>query len=147
MSSTLWTGIGHRPHCLQDPMPLKFHCVPPGLTDTHQEPTSSVQLIQDSHTLSPRVFSPQGRPTVDQGDSPADVVVRGQLTDPWVLVEPLHSLLEADRRGQWAKQMTRPAEPRSHVWHPACHLKQILLPGISDRSFLNFQSPTPSAGD
>lgn len=44
------------------------------------------------------MFSPQGGPAVDHGDSPADVGVRGQLTDPWVLVKSLHSLLEAGKR-------------------------------------------------
>ena len=72
----------------------------PKLSDTHAETYSlSSGVTQASHTLSPWVFSPQGGPTVDQRDSPTDVGFRGQFSDPWVLVEPLHSLLKADRRG------------------------------------------------
>lgn len=72
--------------------------LPLKLNDPHPGTSLSSAISQDLHTLSPWMFSPQGGPAVDHRDSPADVGVRGQRTDPWVLVKSLHSLLEAGRR-------------------------------------------------
>lgn len=114
--------------------------LPLKLNDTHSGTSPNPAVTQDFHTLSPCMFSPQGGSTVDHRDSPADVGVRRQLSDPWVLVKPFHSLLEASRR-----------EGNGHRWytlllrvpcgHPAYQLKQILLPSVSDPPILISNHP------
>ena len=70
-----------------------------------QDPGTPVELVildwHLPHTLWMR--SPQRGATVDQGDGPADVGVRWQLADSWVVMESLHTLLEAGgrRKGKW----------------------------------------------
>lgn len=55
------------------------------------------------------VLSPQGGPAIDQGDGPADIGVRRQLPDAWVLMESFHTLLEAGGRREGGRQM-------EHCW-------------------------------